>query len=284
VTDPARTYDVPELYLGEQIIVTEGLADFDDESLYHGSGDYHESGVNVRYVHTDHGFGSYEYCNGNGTPSIYDFARDDLIGLRRSDGQLFDAVEFMVGDGFISHCSLSYVWIRALFDGVVVADYTIDLSRFEIIGFTGGQFDELRIGTYSFPQVRNRAAKEGNERARNQSLCLDNVRIGSITLGPILSINNTCPGQMTANIINASPRSTIALIFALRNGQFTIPNGPCAGTTLPITGNVQLVTTKQTDNQGRATITGNVPQTACRKRLVIIDVATCSVSNVVRVE
>jgi hypothetical protein len=89
---------------------------------------------------------------------------------------------------------------------------------------------------------------------------------------------------MTAQVINASPRSTVALIFALRNGQFTIPNGPCAGTTLPITGNVQLVTTKQTDNQGRATITGYVPQTACGKRLVIMDVATCQVSNVVRVE
>jgi hypothetical protein len=207
-----------------------------------------------------------------------------MLGVRRTDGADFDTIECLIGDSYVSHCPVSYVWIRAYLDGVVVADYAIDVPRSAPVGLTNGQFDELRIGAYSNANSRNMAYADRNERAPSQSITVDDIRFGSINLGPILSLSSTCPGNMTAQVINASPRSTVALIFALRNGQFTIPNGPCAGTTLPITGNVQLVTTKQTDNQGRATITGNVPNAACGKRLVVVDAATCQVSNVVRVE
>jgi hypothetical protein len=287
VTTAARTYEQPQLYFGEQITVIENVADFNKSMCCNRSIPpcLEESGLFFTRAHTGcdgPNFGGRFYCGGDGSSTLYHGAYEDMMSITRIDGGSFNSVEFNVGDGYVGQC-YNYVWIRAYLDGIPIADYTVDMDRSETVGLTGGEFNELRVGAYGSAIARDSAWSRGDERAR-QAIKVDNVRIGSINLGPILSLSSTCPGTMTAQIINASPRSTIALIFALRNGQFTIPNGPCTGTILPITGHVQLITTKQTDQQGRATITGNVPPNACGKRLVIVDAATCLVSNVVRIE
>lgn len=281
-TEAARTYAVPELYLGERISKTEGFTDF-DAGGFQGFNSFDSGGVNFRHVHTPAVFSSLTYNCGNGTRALYSPGARDMVGLRRSDGEDFTAIEFLAGDGWSANCPFTYLWIRAYLEGVRVADYTFDLPRSQIVGFTGGQFDELRIGGYTTANSRNFYYESGNERGL-QALTLDNVRIGSIDLGPLLTLSGVCPGEMAASISGATPRGTVALIFGQRAGQTTIPSGPCAGTLLPISGGVQLVSTVRADGQGNAAITGTVPPSACGGRLVVLDVATCTTSNAVRIE
>ncbi len=282
VTEAARTYARPELYLGERITVTEGFTDF-NAGGFQGFNSFDSGGINFRHVHTPAVFSSLTYNCGNGTRALYSPGARDMVGLRRSDGEDFTAIEFLAGDGWSANCPFTYLWIRAYLDGVRVADYTIDLPRSQVIGFAGGQFDELRIGGYTTSDSRNFYYESGNERGL-QALTLDNVRIGLIHTGPSLSLSGVCPGGMTANVMNATPRGTVALIFGQRAGQTTIPSGPCAGTLLPISGGVQLVSTARANGQGNAAITGAVPPSACGARLVALDVATCTTSNAVRIE
>lgn len=286
-TEAARTYARPELYLGARIALTEGLADFNQSLCCNRTVPpcHDEGGLHFTRAHRGCDgpiFGGLRYCGGDGTPSLYMGGSQDMMKVIRLDGANFDAIEFNAGDGAVNHC-YDNLWIRAYLDGRVIADYLVDMPRSQIVGLVGGEFDELRIGGYSSESVRDLAYETRNERA-HQSLALDNVRIGTIHAWPSLSLTGFCPGEMTAAVSGATPRGTVALIFGQRAGQTTIPSGPCAGTLLPISGGVQLVSTARANGQGNAAITGAVPPSACGARLVALDVATCSTSNVVRVE
>ncbi len=287
VTEAARTYARPELYLGARIALTENLADFNQSLCCNRTVPpcHDEGGLHFTRAHRGCDgpiFGGLRYCGGDGTPSLYMGGSQDMMKVVRLDGANFDAIEFNAGDGAVNHC-YDNLWIRAYLDGRVIADYLVDMPRSQIVGLVGGEFDELRIGGYSSESVRDLAYETRNERA-HQSLALDNVRIGSIHAWPSLSLTGVCPGGMTAAISGATPRGTVALIFGQRAGQTTIPTGPCAGTILPLTGSVQLIATTRADGQGRAAVTGPVPPAACSARLVALDVATCATSNVVRIQ
>ncbi len=287
VTEAARTYARPELYFGARIALTEGLADFNQSLCCNRTVPpcHDEGGLHFTRAHRGCDgpiFGGLPYCGGDGTPSLYMGGSQDMMKVVRLDGADFDAIEFNAGDGAVNHC-YDNLWIRAYLDGRVIADYLVDMPRSQIVGLVGGEFDELRIGGYSSESVRDLAYETRNERA-HQSLALDNVRIGTIHAWPSLTLSGTCPGEMAASISGATPRGTVALIFGQRAGQTTIPTGPCAGTLLPISGGVQLVSTTRADGHGNAAIAGTVPPSACGGRLVVLDVATCTTSNVVRIE
>lgn len=285
VTEAARTYAVPELYFGARIGLTEGLADF-NQSLCCGvvPSCLEEGGMFFTRAHdgcTEY-FSGREYCGGNGTKALYVGGAEDMLSVTRLDREAFDAIEFNAGNGIVDQC-YNYLWIRAYLDGVPIADYLVDMPRWETVGLVGGEFDEIRVGSYSTPGGRDNVARDGNERAI-QTLMIDNVRVGSIHAWPSLTLSGRRPGEMAASISGATPRGSVALIFGQRSGQTTIPTGPCAGTLLPISGGVQLVSTARANGQGNAAITGAVPPSACGGRLVALDVATCTTSNVVRVE
>lgn len=99
--------------------------------------------------------------------------------------------------------------------------------------------------------------------------------------GLTLSINNgTCPGPMTFDISGATPGGRVAVIYGRCNGQTTIPGNICNGTVLPV-GGATLVQILTADGNGNATFSGNVPPAACRRIcLVVLDIPTCGVSNV----
>lgn len=289
VTDAARTYAVPELYLGPQIGQPEGLADFNDPTLYRGLLSYDEGGMNFRYVHTtDQGtFGGLTYCGGDGTPGLYmRTGAFDIMGVRRVDGELFDALEFNAGDGFVANC-FDYLWIRAYLEGVVVADYTVDMPRWQTVGLVGGEFDEIRVGAYSGPTGRDRAMQDGNERAL-QAIAIDNVRFGSITPAPSLSVAATCPtgGPIRIEWSGATPNGQVALIFAREEGSFTIPPGnPCEGTRLGLGSNqIRLAWQGPAGPEGARTLNATTGPAPCAGHLQLLDVATCATSNVARIE
>lgn len=104
--------------------------------------------------------------------------------------------------------------------------------------------------------------------------------------GPVAILSGTCPGRVTLDIRNATPVSTLAILYAVSTGSAVIPgNQPCPGTVLDLgNGGLRLVGTVQTDASGSATFSGNAPAAACGGYVQVLDLNDCATSNVVRVQ
>ncbi len=106
--------------------------------------------------------------------------------------------------------------------------------------------------------------------------------------GPVLTVNATCPsgGPIMISWSGATPRSTIALIYARNTGSFRIPsNYACAGTVLGLGSNqVQLAYQGASGTNGSKTLNSNAGPGVCGGYFQLLDVATCSTSNVVQAQ
>jgi len=291
VTDAARTFAVPELYLGPQIGKPEGFADFNKSLCCNRAVPPCLDEGGLHFTRANDGcegsfFGSLLYCGGDGTPSLYMGGSFDMLGVTRVDRADFDAIEFNAGDGFVANC-FDYLWIRAYLDGVAVADYTVDMPRWQTVGLVGGEFDEIRVGAYSGPTGRNRACADGNERAL-QALAIDNVRFGTIIARLMLAVDASCPdgGPIRIEWSGATPGGQVALIFAREEGSFTIPPGnPCTGTQLGLGANqIRLAWQGPAGPNGSRTLNANTGPAACGGYLQLLDLTPCATSNVARIE
>ncbi|MFG0329973.1 MAG: hypothetical protein ACF8PN_08755 [Phycisphaerales bacterium] len=100
--------------------------------------------------------------------------------------------------------------------------------------------------------------------------------------GPSLSINGSCPGQVTASVTGATPGGNVALLYAHAAGSVAIPNGnPCAGTVTGLNATAILVQIQSADASGVATFTGAAPPAACGGVVQALDVSSCAMTNVV---
>lgn len=100
-----------------------------------------------------------------------------------------------------------------------------------------------------------------------------------------LSLNGSCPGGMRLQVAGATAQGTVGILLGLREGSYTIPSGPCQGTTLGLAGQgLRLLATPRADGNGEVTLSRNVPGGACGQFLQAVDGATCDVSNVVEIE
>lgn len=91
-----------------------------------------------------------------------------------------------------------------------------------------------------------------------------------------------CPGGVNLTWSGATASRMLAIIFASSRGSLVIPNGnPCAGTPLGLgPQNIQLVQTISTGANGINSINGNTSGGACGGFLQLLDLDTCSTSNV----
>lgn len=106
--------------------------------------------------------------------------------------------------------------------------------------------------------------------------------------GPTLAVDATCPGGGPIRIdwSGATGGAQIALIFARNTGSFVIPsNYACAGTRLGLGSNqVQLAYQGPAGASGRRTLNANAGPAACGGYFQLLDVATCTTSNVVQAQ
>lgn len=109
---------------------------------------------------------------------------------------------------------------------------------------------------------------------------IDFVELYSAPTGPTLAISGTCPGSMTASVSNMTPNGPV--VFARGGvGSTFIPNGACAGLSVPVSGAQQLATVSA-DSNGDASLTANAPAAACGAvSVVAVDGASCTATNVI---
>ncbi len=98
-----------------------------------------------------------------------------------------------------------------------------------------------------------------------------------------LEITGECPGKLRFRTSSGSVREKVALVYSLGAGNYTIPNGICAGTELGLGSPVKLAAILTADENGSAQLIRRIPVGLCGGRVVIqaVDLATCSASNVV---
>lgn len=100
---------------------------------------------------------------------------------------------------------------------------------------------------------------------------------------PTLTVTGSCPGAMTIDVVGATPRATIGLLYARGQGSLPIPNGnPCAGTVLGLDNTARLFRTLRANGSGTVSINLNAPFGACGKWVQAIDASSCEVTNVGR--
>lgn len=106
---------------------------------------------------------------------------------------------------------------------------------------------------------------------------------GSAGLG--LTLSGSCPGPITVSWSGATPNKNMGIVFASNTGNFTIPGGPCGGTTLGLgTRDLRLVNTISTGS-GSGRVNGNAGTPACGGylQLVVIEGSPCTTSNVAQI-
>lgn len=105
---------------------------------------------------------------------------------------------------------------------------------------------------------------------------------------PQLQVAPTCPsgGPITVSWEHASPSGQAALLFARATGRFVIPNRyPCAGVRLGLSANqIQIAWQGGTGNEGTRSIHASAGPSACGGFMQLLDLSTCTPSNVTRVE
>ncbi|MFG0329988.1 MAG: FG-GAP repeat protein [Phycisphaerales bacterium] len=106
---------------------------------------------------------------------------------------------------------------------------------------------------------------------------------------PRISVDGSCPAGESATIdwTCATPHGRVALLYSARSRSLVIPDRyPCHGAALGLSGpRLHLVSSELwSDENGAGSLEGFIPDAACGGFLQLIDLETCAVSNVARIE
>jgi len=100
--------------------------------------------------------------------------------------------------------------------------------------------------------------------------------------GPAIQIAGSCPGTIQVAITGATPFGAIAIATSPSMGNLVVPVGPCTGTVTGLGGGGGLTLWPQivANGAGNAIFTPNVPAGACGLYAQVLDISTCTPSNV----
>ncbi len=104
--------------------------------------------------------------------------------------------------------------------------------------------------------------------------------------GHALAVTGRCPGQLTVEWSGATAGRLQALVIGGRRGAFMVPPGQvCAGTTLGVAGQVQIVSPPGpfSTGDGSGSISGKAGTSACGRYLQLIEAGSCALSNVAEI-
>jgi len=98
---------------------------------------------------------------------------------------------------------------------------------------------------------------------------------------PVLTVSGACPGPAMLTYTAATPNGAVLWFHAAAQGSFVLPVGACAGTATGLASPLPHAPSLA-DGTGTTVKTVMAPPVACGRFVQAIDLATCSVSNVVQ--
>lgn len=110
-------------------------------------------------------------------------------------------------------------------------------------------------------------------------VAIDNFSFVTQPPGPVLTVVGNCPGTNIIQVDGASPFATVILLYGPA-GSFTLPSGPCAGTTLDLAA-PNIAGLFAADLSGSVTLSAMIPAGICGISVQAVEPSTCLASNVV---
>lgn len=103
-----------------------------------------------------------------------------LVEVSLVSGDDFGAMDMQIGSGWNQNAGTTmYLWAQVYNDGSLVDEFDINAMVGSHVGFSGGDFDMIRIGAYASAGLRD----AHNEQNRN-AIGIDNVRVGNLVPAP----------------------------------------------------------------------------------------------------
>lgn len=99
----------------------------------------------------------------------------------------------------------------------------------------------------------------------------------STSVSPTIIDYASCPGVDPVLIRDMTPGGSVAILLG-GTGFSSIPTGGCAGTLLPVRA-PRLVAVQQANAIGEISLSPTLPATACGKKLMAVDLTTCTITN-----
>ncbi len=103
-----------------------------------------------------------------------------LVSISLVSGADFDTVDMQIASGWnLDEGGPVYLWAQAYSMNTLVAEFDIDSTNGEYVGFTGGGFDTILIGAYVNDAIRD----QHNPLNRN-AIVIDNLSAGQLVPAP----------------------------------------------------------------------------------------------------
>ena len=168
------TYTAAESQMGSQT----NIADFNDLVVQQSLFEYQEDGLQVS---TNRDYFSWNAPGLDGTEMYYaNTGSLELVDITKVDGSNFNDVEMQVGSGWTPDAiGLVYIWVQAYADGSLVAEFDIDMLSGEYLGLTGGEFDQIKIGSYA-----DAASRDLHDDTLRNAIAIDNLSVGTVVPAP----------------------------------------------------------------------------------------------------
>ena len=90
-----------------------------------------------------------------------------------------------------------------------------------------------------------------------------------------------CPGDVTVTVTGATPGGTIAFLRGLDIGSDVVARGACAGSVSNLAGLRFMGAVTDGDGDGVHTFTPTLPDGSCSAQVQVLDMTTCSFTNVI---
>lgn len=99
----------------------------------------------------------------------------ELASISRNDGEDFQDLDMQISSGWTPDAvGTVFLWLQLYDDGNLIYEANLDIQSGEYVGFVGGGFDQVLIGSYVNETIRD----SRNPNARN-AIAIDNISAGT---------------------------------------------------------------------------------------------------------
>jgi hypothetical protein len=104
----------------------------------------------------------------------------ELVDITLADGTDFSDIDMQISSGWSpDDLGSVYLWVQAFNDGNLVEEFDINSSTGDYVGFVGGGYDQIRIGSYATAEIRDL-----HDESQRNAIAIDNVRAGTFVPSP----------------------------------------------------------------------------------------------------
>lgn len=104
----------------------------------------------------------------------------ELVDITLNSGDNFQDVDMQIASGWTADAiGEVYIWAQLYDDGSLVGEFDVDLMSGSYLGFAGGGFDQILIGSYVTADLRD----AHNPTERN-AIAIDNLSVGTFVPTP----------------------------------------------------------------------------------------------------